>query len=83
MGLEKMTVCYIKLRELLIDGDMKKDLCEVAGIGPGTITKVGKGGTVNAEKICNAINYNIGYIMEITNDENVEEGRPLNGTNIH
>lgn len=65
-----MAVCYKKLWKLLIDKDMrKKDLCIAAGISSASVTKMGKGGTVNTkvlEKICAALNCDIGDIMEIT-----------------
>lgn len=42
-----MTISYKRLWKLLIDKDMKKkDLCEIAGISPASITKMGKGGHV-------------------------------------
>lgn len=68
-----MAVCYKKLWKLLIDRDMrKKDLCAVAGISSASVTKMGKGGTVNTcvlEKICTALNCDIGDIMEITTED--------------
>jgi len=67
-----MAVCYKKLWKLLIDRDMrKKDLCIAAGISSASVTKMGKGGTVNTrvlEKICTALNCDIRDIMEITKD---------------
>ena len=42
-----MKVCYKRLWKLLIDKDMKKkDLCEIAGISPASITKMGRNGHV-------------------------------------
>lgn len=68
-----MAVCYKKLWKLLIDKDMrKKDLCAVAGISSASVTKMGKGGTVNTcvlEKICTALKCDIGDIMEITTED--------------
>lgn len=67
-----MAVSYKKLWKLLIDKDLKKkDLCSMARISSASVTKMGKGGTVNTvvlEKICTALNCDIGDIMEITND---------------
>ena len=40
-----MVITYKKLWKLLIDKDMKKkELCELAGISPASITKMGKNG---------------------------------------
>ena len=67
-----MAVCYKKLWKLLIDKDLKKkDLCAIAGISSASVTKMGRGGTVNTvviEKICTALNCDVGDIMEIVND---------------
>jgi len=68
-----MAVCYKKLWKILIDKDMKKkDLCIAAAISSASITKMGKGGTVNTsvlEKICKVLNCDIGDIMEITTED--------------
>ena len=54
-----MTISYKRLWKLLIDKDMKKkDLCEIAGISPASITKMGKGGHVTTlilQRICVAL----------------------------
>lgn len=51
-----MYVSYKKLWKILIDRDMKKkDLYELAGVSPASITKMGKGGHVTTEilqRIC-------------------------------
>ena len=51
-----MKISYKPLWKLLIDRDMKKkDLCDVAGISPASVTKMGKNGFVTTEtleKIC-------------------------------
>lgn len=64
-----MMVSYKKLWKLLIDKDMKKkDLCELAGISPASVTKMGKGGhvtTVVLMKICLALDCDLNDIMEI------------------
>lgn len=64
-----MTVSYKKLWKLLIDRDMlKKDLGRKAGISSASIAKLGKNENVNTDilvKICNALECDIGDIMEI------------------
>ena len=69
-----MKVCYKRLWKLLIDKDMKKkDLCEKAGISPASITKMGRNGYVTTqvlEKICVALDCQIGDVMEIIPGEN-------------
>ena len=66
--------CYKRLWKLLIDKDMKKkDLCEKAGISPASITKMGRNGYVTTqvlEKICVALDCQIGDVMEIIPGEN-------------
>lgn len=68
-----MAVSYRKLWKLLIDKDMKKkDLRMVSGISTNALAKLGKNnrvGTDVLEKICLALNCDIGDIMEIV-DEN-------------
>ena len=67
-----MKVSYKSLWKLLIDKDMmKKDLCEVAGISPATVTKMGKCGHVTTEvleKICKALNCRIEDVLEVKDD---------------
>ena len=62
-------VCYKKLWKLLIDRDMKKkDLCALAHISPASVTKMGRNGHVTTEvlqKICVALDCQIGDVMEI------------------
>ena len=64
-----MTVDYKKLWKLLIDKDLKKkDLCEMAGISPSSVTKMGKNGHVTTEvlaKICKALDCGVDDIMEV------------------
>lgn len=64
-----LKVSYKRLWKLLIDRDMKKkDLCTKANISPASITKMGKDGHVTTQllqKICTALNCDIGDIMEI------------------
>ena len=65
-----MRFSYNKLFKLLIDkGIKKKELCEMAGISATSIAKLGHGGNINTEvllKICNALNCDVGDIMEFT-----------------
>lgn len=67
-----MYVSYKKLWKILIDRDMKKkDLCELAGVSPASITKMGKGGHVTTEilqRICEALDCQVGDIMEFISD---------------
>ena len=61
-------ISYNKLWKLLIDKNMKKiDLKEVAGISSASLAKLGKNQPVTLEvlmKICEALNTNIGEIIE-------------------
>jgi len=63
-----MTISYKKLWKLLIDKDMKKkDLCEVAGISPASVSKMGRNGFVTTailQKICVALDCQIDDIVE-------------------
>lgn len=64
-----MKINYKPLWKLLIDKDLKKkDLCEMAGISPASVTKMGKCGHVTTqtlEKICLALNCKVEDIMEL------------------
>lgn len=68
-----MAISYKKLWKLLIDKDMKKkDLQKLSSISSASITKLGKNENVNTEilqKICSALECDIGDIMEIVPDE--------------
>lgn len=68
-----MAISYKKLWKMLIDRDMKKkDLQKLAGVSAASITKLGKNENVNTEiieKICLALNCDVGDIMEITKGE--------------
>ena len=67
-----MAISYKKIWKLLIDKDMKKDLCEKAGISPASVTKMGRNGHVTTEillKICTALDCSIEDIMEIVPDK--------------
>lgn len=67
-----MGVSYSKLFKLLIDKKMKKkDLISAEGISSSTMAKLGKDEYVNVEvlvKICNALDANIGDIMDVIPD---------------
>ena len=64
-----MVISYKKLWKLLIDRDMKKkDLIEVTGISPSTVTRLGHDDSINTDvivKICKGLNCDIGDIMEL------------------
>lgn len=69
-----MKINYKPLWKLLIDKDLKKkDLCEMAGISPASVTKMGKCGHVTTEtleKICLALDCRVEDILELTPGEN-------------
>lgn len=64
-----MALSYNKLWKLLIDNNLRKsDLHSLTGISQSTIAKLSKGENVNTdilEKICRALNCEIGDIVEI------------------
>ena len=64
-----MKINYKPLWKLLIDKDLKKkDLCEMAGISPASVTKMGKCGHVTTEtleKISHALNCRVEDILEL------------------
>lgn len=68
-----MTVCYNKLWKLLIDRKMKKkDLVALSGVSKATIAKMSRDVNVSMEvltKICNALQVDVGDIMEMIPDE--------------
>ena len=69
-----MKISYKPLWKLLIDKDLKKkDLCELAGISPASVTKMGKCGHVTTEtleKICHALDCRVEDILELQSGEN-------------
>lgn len=71
-----MKINYKPLWKLLIDKDLKKkDLCELAGISPASVTKMGKSGHVTTEtleKICLALNCRVEDILELSPGESQE-----------
>lgn len=64
-----MKISYKPLWKLLIDKDLKKkDLCELEGISPASVTKMGKCGHVTTEtleKICLALDCRLEDILEL------------------
>lgn len=66
-------VSYKKLFKLMIDRDMKKkDLQQIAGLSPATITKLRNNSYVSMEvlvKICRALRVDVGDMMEIVQEE--------------
>ena len=70
-----MGVSYKKLFKLLIDRDLKKkDLQEMTGLSSASITKMAKKENVNMEvvvKVCEALQVDVGDIMEIERSEGV------------
>ena len=64
-----MGVSYKKLFKLLIDRNMKKkDLQQLAGLSPASVTKLAKDEYVSMEvlvKICGALQVDVGDIMEV------------------
>lgn len=75
-----MPVCYNKLWKILIDKNLKRtDLKECAGISFNVLAKMGKDETVSMEsieKICIALDCNVGDILEVVNDENASVVKP-------
>lgn len=69
-----MSVSYDKLWKLLIDKKMKRsELKDTAGISFNVLAKMGRNEYVSMdslEKICCALNCNIGDIVDITIDKN-------------
>ena len=72
-----MKISYKPLWKLLIDKDLKKkDLCELAGISPASVTKMGKCGHVTTEtleKICLALDCRVEDILKLTPGESQAE----------
>ena len=72
-----MRFSYNKLFKLLIDKSIKKkELCEMAEISATSLAKLGHGGNVNSEvllKICNALNCDVGDIIEFVRNDSEEE----------
>ena len=68
-----MAVSYNRLFKILIDQKMmKKELCELAGVSPSTMSKMGRDEMVSMEvivKICLNLNCTVDDILEILPDE--------------
>jgi DNA-binding Xre family transcriptional regulator len=66
---KEMKISYTKLWKLLLDKKLKKqDLCNLTGISPATIAKLGKGDNINTDvllRICEVLNCDIIEIMEL------------------
>lgn len=66
-------VRYIKLWKMLLDKGLRRtDLISMAGISSNVLAKLGKNEFVTMEsicKICNALNCDVGDIMEVVNNE--------------
>ena len=73
-----MAVSYRKLLKLLIDKDMKKkDLRLSSGISTNALAKLGKNERVTTDvidKICCALNCDVGDVMEIVEGEENTNG---------
>ena len=73
-----MAVSYRKLWKLLIDKDMKKkDLRLSSGISTNALAKLGKNKRVTTDvidKICCALNCDVGDVMEIVEGEENTNG---------
>ena len=76
-----MRISYKPLWKLLIDKEMKKkDLCEIAGISPASVTKMGKGGHVTTEtleKICMALDCSVTDIVELVPDQTAQKAAEI------
>ena len=72
-----MRFSYNKLWKLLIDrGITKKTLREMSGISATSVAKLGKGGNVNTDvllRICDALNCDVGDIMEFVREDKFDE----------
>ena len=72
-----MRFSYNKLWKLLIDrGINKKTLREMSGISATSVAKLGKGGNVNTDVllgICDALNCDVGNIMEFVREDKFDE----------
>lgn len=71
-----MHFSYNKLFKLMIDRNIKKkELSEMSDVSATSIAKLGKGGNVNTGvllRICNALNCDVGDIMEFVPDKEQE-----------
>lgn len=78
-----MAVSYNKLWKILIDKKMNKtDLKKAAGVSWGVVTKMSKDETVSMDvliKICQALDTNVGDIMDILTDNDEAGTKPTGG----
>ena len=74
-----MALSYNKLWKLLIDKGLKKDeLNKITGISESTMAKLAKGENVNTdilERICIALNCQIGDIVEVIDLGGYKDGK--------
>ena len=74
-----MKACYKKLWKLLIDKNLKRtDLKKLAGISSGSLAKLGKDENVSMDilqKICAALECNIGDIMDLVPEDKDSEAK--------
>lgn len=72
-----MATDYSKLWKLLIDKKLSKtDFRELAGISTGTLAKLGKNEYVSTkvlDKICAALDCNVGDILEFMHNKEMEK----------
>lgn len=72
-----MAVSYVKLWKILLDKKLKKtDLISMAGISSNILAKLGKNDCVSMEsleKICKALDCNIGDIVDFSFEEGEEK----------
>lgn len=77
-----MSVSYKKLFKMLIDKEMKKkQLCELTGISPSTISKMAKDDVVSMEivaRICDKLNCTFDDIVDIIPDKENNNEKLLN-----
>ena len=68
-----MEISYKKLWKLLIDKDLKKkDLQQLAGISPSSISKLSTNKPVSMDvliRVCKALQADIGYVVELVPKE--------------
>ena len=73
-----MAVKYDKLWDILADRKMKKkDLLQLTGLSPTTMTKLGRNEVVKIEvlmRICGALDCNLGDVVDLVNVEQVVVG---------
>lgn len=71
-----MAISYNRLWKLLIDNHMKKkDLKEKAELSTATMAKLGKNESVSLDvlvRVCKVLNCEIGDVVEIADDENMQ-----------